>query len=83
MNCILDIERACITENAEPILEASFNDEKSINALKLASKSIELLEMLRSVVELQELNYGNATNTHLKMINKAKDIKELIKNINV
>jgi hypothetical protein len=54
------------------------DEEFRANAL-LISKSPEMLEMLKSVLELQKENYGNATHTHLSMINKAKEIEQLIK----
>ncbi len=50
MNWILDKERGCITENAYPILEASFDDDRSTKALQLALKAPEMLEMLETVL---------------------------------
>lgn len=52
--------------------------EKQANTL-LLSKAPELLEMLKSVLELQEENYGRGMDTHIKLYNKAKEIKYLIK----
>lgn len=45
----------------------------------LISKAPEMLELLKSVSELQKDNYGNGTKTHLAMIKKVKEIDELIK----
>jgi len=45
----------------------------------LISKSPEMLEMLKSVYDLQKNNYGDATDTHIAMITKAKEIEQLIK----
>jgi len=75
MNWTLDKERGCITENAEPVLEGSFNDSKSLKALKLASKAPEMLDMLKILIQdiEEEGNYSRQTNYDLE------EAKRLIK----
>lgn len=59
------------------------NKDKSFEEIKanalLISKSPQMLEMLKSVLELQKEYYGNATDTHFTLISKAKEIEQLIK----
>ncbi len=45
----------------------------------LYSKAPDMLEVLKSVLELQKENYGSGMDTHLAMITKAKEIQQLIK----
>lgn len=54
--------------------------EATANA-RLISKAPEMLEMLQSVVDLQANHYGSGIDTHLALIRKAAEIRELIKSI--
>lgn len=80
MKWILDEEKECITQNCEPILEGSYYNDECRKALKLAQKAPEMLDLLRSVIDLQEENYGDGVSTHLKLIKKAKEIKIFLEN---
>lgn len=40
-------------------------------------------EMLVAIIEMQEANYGNATNTHLDLSDLCREAKDVIKNYNL
>lgn len=41
------------------------------------------IEMLNAIIEMQEANYGNATNTHLDLITLVREAKEVVKNCSI
>lgn len=51
--------------------------ESQLEAVK--AERDELKAFVRDFYEIQKDNYGNATNTHLKMIDLAKQAQELLK----
>ena len=53
-------------------------EESQANAL-LISKAPEMLKMLQSIIFLQKENYGDGVETHLALLDKVKEIKQLIK----
>lgn len=55
------------------------SDEEQFANAKLISCAPEFLNMLQQVVDLQKTHYGNGSATHIALINKTKEIKELIK----
>lgn len=38
------------------------------------------IEMLNTIIEMQEANYGNGMNTHVKLSTLVKEAKEVVKN---
>lgn len=79
---VLDEEIGCITDNAEPVLEASFSDEKCKVALVLASHAPEMLERLKRFVDSFECDYvldGEIVDDPYEwLIEQYKQTKELI-----
>ena len=41
------------------------------------------IEMLNAIIEMQEANYGNATNTHLNLSTLIREAKEVVKNCSI
>jgi len=41
------------------------------------------IEMLNAIIEMQEANYGNSTNTHLDLITLVKEAKNVVKNCSI
>lgn len=66
---IYDEEEKCIRCNSIPILEGSYHNEDCKNALLLAQKAPEMLEMLKSILASE----------HLKGTIEESKVKQLIK----
>ena len=41
------------------------------------------IEMLNAIIEMQEANYGNATNTHLDLSTLVREAREVVKNCSI
>lgn len=45
------------------------------------TKAPEMLQLLKSIFNLQREYYGNGSKTHIELIDKAKEIEQLIKQV--